>query len=256
MGNAMKAAGENKIRFVILDRINPIDGVTVQGPLLDDGDQSFVGYHTLPVRHGMTTGELAQMFQKEMNVEVDLQVIKVEGWQREQLFDETGLTWTNPSPNMRSLTQALIYPGVGLLEMTNLSVGRGTDTPFELIGAPWIRERDLAAHLNAAALPGVRFVPVRFTPTATKFPNESCGGVNIVITDRAAFNSLRTGIQLMCSLQALFPDDWQTKNLNRLLSSAKVRDAVLAGQSATEIESLWQKSLTEFNLRRQPFLLY
>lgn len=256
MGNAMKAAGENRIRFVILDRINPIDGVTVQGPLLDDGDQSFVGYHTLPVRHGMTTGELAQMFQKEMNVEVDLQVIKVEGWQREQLFDETGLTWTNPSPNMRSLTQALLYPGVGLLEMTNLSVGRGTDTPFELIGAPWIRERDLAAHLNAAALPGVRFVPVRFTPTATKFPNESCGGVNIVITDRAAFNSLRTGIQLMCSLHALFPDDWQTKNLNRLLSSAKVRDAVLAGQSATAIESLWQNSLAEFNLRRQPFLLY
>ncbi len=256
MGNAMKAAGENGIRFVVLDRVNPVGGTEVQGPILDDGDQSFVGYHTLPVRHGMTAGELAEMFRAEMKVDVELQVIKVEGWKRSQVFDETGLTWTNPSPNMRCLTQALIYPGVGLLEMTNLSVGRGTDTPFEVIGAPWIRERELASHLNAASLPGVRFVPVRFTPTATKFPDESCGGVNIVITDRAAFNSLRTGIQLMCSLQALFPEAWQTKNLNRLLSSKKVHDAVLAGKTSLEIEELWKEELAAFETRRAAYLLY
>ncbi len=159
MGNAMKAAGEHKVRFVVLDRVNPVGGVDVQGPILDDGDQSFVGYHTLPVRHGMTAGELAKMFREEMSLDVDLVVVPVEGWTRSNLFDETGLTWTNPSPNMRSLTQAVLYPGVGLLEMTNLSVGRGTDTPFELIGAPWIRERELAAHLNAAGIAGVRLCP-------------------------------------------------------------------------------------------------
>ena len=256
MGNAMKAAGENKIRFVVLDRINPVGGVDVQGPILDDGDQSFVGYHTLPVRHGMTAGELALMFKKEMNVDVDLQIVQVEGWSRNQLFDETGLTWTNPSPNMRCLNQAVLYPGVGLLEMTNVSVGRGTDTPFEVIGAPWIRERELAAHLNAAGLPGVRFVPVRFTPDSSKFPNESCGGVNIVITDRAALNPLKVGIQLMCSLQALFANDWQTKNLNRLLSSKVVTEAIIAGKSATEIEALWQEPLNSFMTRRNSFLIY
>jgi uncharacterized protein YbbC (DUF1343 family) len=223
---------------------------------LDDGDQSFVGYHTLPVRHGMTTGELAKMFREEMSLDVDLVVVPVEGWTRSSLFDETGLTWTNPSPNMRSLTQAMLYPGVGLLEMTNLSVGRGTDTPFELIGAPWIRERELAAHLNAAGLSGVRFVPVRFTPTATKFPNESCGGVNIVVTDRHQLDPLALGIQLMISLHSLYPNDWQTKNLNRLLSSAKVRDAVLAGKTREEILPLWTPELEAFKTRRAKFLMY
>ncbi len=256
MGNAMKAAGEHKVRFVVLDRVNPVGGVDVQGPILDDGDQSFVGYHTLPVRHGMTAGELAQMFRTEMSLDVDLVVVPVEGWTRSNLFDETGLTWTNPSPNMRSLTQAVLYPGVGLLEMTNLSVGRGTDTPFELIGAPWIRERELAAHLNAAGIAGVRFVPVRFTPTATKFPNESCGGVNILITDRSQLDPLELGIQLMISLHTLYPNDWQTKNLNRLLSSAKVRDAVLAGKSWQEIMPLWTAELEAFKTRRAKFLMY
>lgn len=256
MGNAMKAAGEHGIRFVVLDRVNPIGGVDVQGPLLDDGDQSFVGYHTLPVRHGMTAGELAQMFQKEMKRNVDLQIIRVEGWKRSLLFDETGLTWTNPSPNMRSVTQALLYPGVGLLEMTNVSVGRGTDTPFELLGAPWIHERELAAHLNAAGLPGVRFVPVRFRPSSSKYADESCGGVSILITDRDQFQPLRTGIQLMCSLQALFPEHWETKNLNRLLSSTKVHDAVLAGKPVTEIETLWAEDLVKFMNRRTEYLIY
>jgi uncharacterized protein YbbC (DUF1343 family) len=256
MGNAMKAAGENKIRFVVLDRANPVGGEQVQGPILDDGDQSFVGYHTLPVRHGMTAGELARMFRDEMKIDVELEVIPVAGWKRSMLFDETGLTWMNPSPNMRCLNQALLYPGVGLLEMTNLSVGRGTDTPFELVGAPWIRERDLAAHLNAVGLPGVRFVPVRFTPTSAKFPNEACGGVNIIITDRAKLDPLRTGIQLMCSLKALFPDAWQTKNLNRLLGSKKVQAAVLEGKSVAEIESLWSEELASFKTRRAGFLMY
>jgi uncharacterized protein YbbC (DUF1343 family) len=256
MGNAMQAAADHGVRFVVLDRVNPVGGVSVAGPVLDDGDQSFVGYHTIPVRHGMTAGELARMFRSEKNINVDLQVIRVEGWRREQLYDETGLTWTNPSPNMRTLNQALLYPGVGLVEMTNVSVGRGTDTPFEIVGAPWIKERRLAEHLNAAGLPGIRFVPVRFTPLAAKFPNEICGGVQLIITDRQSVDPLATGIQLMCSLQALHAADWQTKNLNRLLSSAKVRDAVLAGRDRVEIQRLWTEELAQFEQRRQQFLVY
>lgn len=258
MGNAMKAAAANNIRFVVLDRVNPIGGQDVAGPILDDGDQSFVGYHTLPVRHGMTAGELAMMFRSEMPElkSLDLQVVKVEGWKRNQMFDETGLTWTNPSPNMRNLNEAVLYPGVGLLEMTNVSVGRGTDTPFEVLGAPWIRERELATDLNAAGLPGVRFVPTRFTPTSSKFSGEACGGINIVITDRSVVEPVSLGIQLMCSLRKLYSDQWEAKNLNRLLSSAKVRDAVLAGKSAREIEGLWREEHQQFLKRRSAFLLY
>jgi uncharacterized protein YbbC (DUF1343 family) len=256
MGNAMKAASEHGLRFVVLDRVNPVGGLSVAGPVLDDGDQSFVGYHTLPVRHGMTAGELAMMFRDEMKLNLDLQVIRVENWQRARLFDETGLTWTNPSPNMRNLNQALLYPGVGLVEMTNLSVGRGTDTPFEVVGAPWVQERDLAAHLNSSGLRGVRFVPVRFTPLSTKFAMESCGGVQILITDRQQLEPIELGLTLMCSLRALYPDQWQTKNLNRLLSSAVVQDAVLAGKSPAEILPLWQADLQMFHQRRRKYLLY
>jgi len=256
MGNAMKAASEHGLRFVVLDRVNPVGGSSVAGPILDDGVQSFVGYHTIPVRHGMTVGELAMMFREEMKLSLDLQVIPVEGWQREQLFDQTGLVWTNPSPNMRNLNQALLYPGVGLLEMTNLSVGRGTDTPFEVVGAPWIQEQDLAANLNRAGLPGIRFVPIRFTPLSTKFAQESCGGVQLLITDRSVFEPLELGIQLMCSLRALYPEQWQTKNLNRLLSSTAVQDAVVAGRRPAEIVPLWQSALREFEGRRRKYLLY
>ncbi|MFO0976065.1 MAG: DUF1343 domain-containing protein [Planctomycetaceae bacterium] len=258
MGNAMKAAAAGNIRFVVLDRVNPIGGADVAGPLLNEGDQSFVGYHTLPVRHGMTAGELATMFVREMPElkSLDLQIVKVEGWNRSQMFDETGLTWINPSPNMRNLNEAILYPGVGLLEMTNVSVGRGTDTPFEVVGAPWIRERELAAELNAAGLPGLRFVPTQFTPDSSKFANESCGGVSILMTDRSVVEPVRLGIQLMCSLRKLHASEWETKNMNRLLSSVAVRDAVLAGTTAQEIVRLWQPELQDFLKRRSHCLLY
>lgn len=161
MGNAMKAAAEHNVKFVVLDRPNPIGGIDVEGPVLDEGSQSFVGFHRIPVRHGMTAGELAMMIKAELKLELDLDVIRVEGWRRSDFWDATGLTWINPSPNMRSLTQALLYPGIGLIETTNVSVGRGTDTPFEIIGAPWIDGRKLAKTLNRANLSGVRFVPIR-----------------------------------------------------------------------------------------------
>ncbi len=256
MGNAMIAAGEHKIRFVVLDRVNPISGVDVQGPVLDEGSETFVGYHSLPVRHGMTTGELASMIRAELKLDVDLEIIPVEGWTRNQMFDQTGLVWTNPSPNMRSLTEAMLYPGVGLIEMTNVSVGRGTDTPFEVVGAPWIDARRFAAHLNNAGLAGVRFVPVRFAPASSKFAGETCNGVNIIVTDRARFHPLSTGIQLMCSLKALHSEQWDRKNLNTLLCSRKTIEAIEAGRSVNEIEPLWAEELARFLNRRRRFLRY
>ncbi len=256
MGNAMKVAGEHKIRFVVLDRVNPISGVDVQGPVLDEGDESFVGFHSLPVRHGMTAGELALMFRAELKLDVDLEIVPVEGWTRNYLFDQTGLVWTNPSPNMRSLTQAMLYPGVGLIEMTNVSVGRGTDTPFEVVGAPWIDARRFAAHLNHAGLAGVRFVPVRFVPASSKYAGETCNGVNIIVTDRARFHPLSTGIQLMCSLKALHSDEWDRKKLNTLLCSRKTVEAIEAGHSVNEIEPLWAEELARFLNRRRRFLRY
>ena len=256
MGNAMKAAAEHKIRFVVLDRVNPIGGQSVQGPVLDEGSESFVAFHSLPVRHGMTIGELALMFRAELKLDVDLEVIEVEGWQRSQLFDQTGLLWTNPSPNMRSLTQAVLYPGVGLIEMTNVSVGRGTDTPFELVCAPWIDARQFASRLNHAGLAGVRFVPVRFVPASSRFANETCGGVNIIVTDRARFHPLSTGIQLMCSLKELYTEKWETKNLNTLLGSKVTIDAIQSGLVEKEIEPLWAEELARFLNRRRRFLRY
>ena len=256
MQNAMRAASEHGLRFVVLDRINPVGGAAVAGPVLDEGAQSFVGCHTIPVRHGMTAGELATLFQRELFGSLDLQVVCCEGWQRNMLFDQTGLLWTNPSPNMRNLNQALLYPGAGLVELTNISVGRGTDTPFEILGAPWIEERKFATALNAAGLPGIRFVPVRFVPASAKFPGDSCGGVQLMITDRAKMEPLAVGIQLMLTLRSLYPEAWDVKNLNRLLSSGRVRDAVLAGRPLTEIQQLWADDLRAFQQRRRGCLLY
>lgn len=256
MGLAMQAAAEGGIRFVVLDRPNPIGGTEVQGPVLDDGGESFVGFHPLPVRHGMTAGELARMFQKELELDLDLTVVPVEHWRRDQFFDQTGLLWIDPSPNMRSLTQALFYPGIGLIETTNVSVGRGTDTPFEVVGAPWIEPRELAAKLNSAGLAGVAFVPIRFTPTSSKHKGEQCGGVNLIITDRQQFHPLRTGLTVAVTLHRVYGDHWNTRSLNRLLISAKTRDAILAGQSVDEIEAAYQKELDQFRQRRAKFLIY
>ena len=256
MGNAMRAAAEHDIRFVVLDRPNPIGGLELQGPVLDAGSESFVGFHRIPVRHGMTTGELARMFNAELELGLDLTVIRVEGWRREDFFDATGLLWVNPSPNMRSLTQALLYPGIGLLETTNLSVGRGTDTPFEVLGAPWIDGSVLARELNAARLPGVRFVPIRFTPDASRFKEQACGGINILVTERAAFHPLRTGLTLAVVLHRLYPDDWKTESFNRLLASQETRDAVLVGSEPAEVCAQYQSEVEEFKTRRRRFLLY
>jgi len=256
MGNAMQAAAEHNLRFVVLDRPNPINGVDTAGPILDDGSQSFVGFHALPVRHGMTVGELATMFNHELKLGVDLQVVKVVGWQRCDYFDRTGLLWINPSPNMRSLTQALLYPGIGLLEYSNLSVGRGTDTPFEVIGAPWLDGMTVARELNRSELPGVRFVPIRFTPDASKFVDEQCGGVNIIVIDRASFRPVRTGLEIARCLRRLYPEEWLAAKLERLLCNEKTLSALLDGKPVDELEDIYQTELEEFRQRRSKFMLY
>jgi uncharacterized protein YbbC (DUF1343 family) len=256
MGGAMKAAAEHRVRFVVLDRPNPIDGVTVQGPVLDAGSESFVGYHPISVRHGMTIGEMAEMFKAEWKLDLDLAIIPVEGWDRSELFDATGRLWINPSPNMRSLTQAVLYPGVGLLETTNLSVGRGTDTPFEVIGAPWIDAVRLARELNSQGVAGVRFIPIEFTPESSKYAEQTCGGINIVISDRVAFDPLRTGLALAVTLRRLYPELWQTTSLNRLLASDKTRNGILAGNSVNQLQAAYQDELDLFKQRRQKHLLY
>lgn len=256
MGNCMQAAAKRGIRFVVLDRPNPINGVNIAGPLLDAGKESFVGWHTIPVRHGLTIGELALLFNAEKKIGVDLEVIRVENWSRRQFYDSTGLLWINPSPNMRNLTQALLYPGIGLLETTNLSVGRGTDTPFEIFGAPWIDGRRLAGVLNDLNLPGVRFVPIEFTPHSSKFANEKCGGVNIIVTDRTQFLPVRTGIAIATQLQSLYPDAWKVDGYARLLASDAVLEGIKKGDSWNQLERGWVDELAAFQQRREPFLLY
>lgn len=256
MGEAMRAAAEHGKRFVVLDRPNPINGVDIAGPMLDAGRESFVGFHSLPVRHGMTTGEIARMLRAELELDVALTVIPCEGWQRSEFWDVTGLTWINPSPNMRSLTQALLYPGVGLMETTNVSVGRGTDTPFEILGAPWMDGRQLAAALNAQELAGVRFVPIRFTPESSKFQDQACGGINIIITHRATFEPLLTGFAIATTIRRLFPQDWQADGYLRLLGNQATHSAIAGGRSARDVKRVSSAGLAEFRRRRQQFLIY
>ena len=256
LGNAMIAAAENNVRFVVLDRPNPINGLDVAGPVLDDGLQSFVGFHTIAVRHGMTVGELATLFKDELGLDLDLQVVRVEGWQRSEFFDDTALNWVDPSPNMRSQRAALLYPGIGLLETTNLSVGRGTFTPFELIGAPWIDAQSLAKNLQALQLPGITFTATQFTPDASVFANESCGGVRFIITNRALFEPLTTGFSIARQLLLDYPDTWQTERYIRLLGNEATLSALLDGKSVADIKATYQSGLDAFIARRANFLLY
>ena len=256
MGEAMQAAAEHGIRFVVLDRPNPINGVSVSGPVLDEGSQSFVGFHRLPVRHGMTIGELALMFNDELELGLELEIIRLQGWNREDYFDATGLRWINPSPNMRSLTQAILYPGIGLLETTNLSVGRGTDTPFELIGAPWLDGEKLAGELNRLELPGITFQATRFTPNASKFEGQACAGIRFVIIDRQRFDPLQTGLEIALKLRSLYPDTWEVDKYSRLLGNAEVLQAIRSGQSYTETKALYADALTTFIERRSHYIIY
>jgi uncharacterized protein YbbC (DUF1343 family) len=255
LGYAMEEAGKRGIRVVVLDRPNPIAGTRVFGPL-NDRDGQFTAYHKTPLVHGMTIGELAQMFNAERKLNVDLQVIKMEGWRRSLWYDDTLLPWINPSPNMRSLTEATLYPAIGMLEACSLSVGRGTDTPFERLGAPGLDGRKLAIRLNSLGLKGVRFVPFRFTPTASAFKDKECGGVQILLTDRDAFDPLETGLSIARELKNLFGNKFDLDKVNNLLFNKDVLAKVKATTAPTTYRPLWQKDLDDFLARRAKYLLY
>ena len=256
LGYFLEAAAKAGIELILLDRPNPITGSFVQGPPADAGHESFTNYWTLPVRHGMTMGELAKMFNSERGINAKLTVVPMEGWQRGDWFDSTGLEWVNPSPNLRSVTEAALYPGVGLIEGTNVSVGRGTDSPFELLGAPWMKSKELAAYLNARGIAGVRFVPVTFTPTSSNYSGQACQGVNFVLTDRNGFEALELGVELAAALRKLYPADFKIDKMQGLLVSQSVYDALMAGQDPRRIAQDWMDELQKFQKVREKYLIY
>jgi uncharacterized protein YbbC (DUF1343 family)/CubicO group peptidase (beta-lactamase class C family) len=256
LGYFLEAVAQAGVELIVLDRPNPVTGSFVQGPIADAGHESFTNYWTVPVRHGMTMGELAKMFNSERNINAKLTVVPMEGWQRGDWFDSTGLTWISPSPNLRSVTEAALYPGVALIEGTNISVGRGTDTPFELVGAPWVKGRELAAYLNARGIAGVRFVPVTFTPASAVYNGKKCEGVNVVLTERNALDAPELGIELAAALRKLYPADYKIDRLPELLVNQTAFDALLAGRDPRRIAQDWQEDLEKFALVRKKYLIY
>jgi len=256
LGYFLEAAAKVDVEVIVLDRPDPITGSFVQGPVSEAGRENFTNYFTEPVRHGMTMGELAQMFHAERGLKAKLTVVPMEGWQRGDWFDSTGLAWVNPSPNLRSLTEATLYPGVALIEGANVSVGRGTDTPFELVGAPWIKGRELAAYLNGRGIAGVRFVAVSFTPSASVYNGQRCEGVNIVLTDRNGFDGPELGIELASALRKFYAADFKLDRITELLVNQGVYDALVAGEDPRRIAQDWQEDLEKFQRMRQKYLIY
>ncbi|MEP7123363.1 MAG: exo-beta-N-acetylmuramidase NamZ domain-containing protein [Byssovorax sp.] len=256
LGYLLETAAKAHLRVVVLDRPNPLGGARVEGPMLDASRTSFTGYHPIPIRHGMTLGELARLFNGERKLGADLQIVPIEGWKRADTFDRTGLVWTNPSPNLRSVTEALLYPGVALLEGTNVSVGRGTTTPFEHVGAPWIEGPKLAAALTAAGLRGVHFTATSFTPSSSTFSGKACEGVAIGVDDRAALDPIRIGLTLARALMTLYPADFQPKGLLLLLGNQATYDALTRGDPVETIVASWAPELAAFAPVRARTLLY
>ena len=254
---ALEEAGKARKPFYVLDRPNPITGTHIEAPMIDKDLQSFVGCYDMPLRHGMTFGELAQMANAEQHWGADLHVIRMKNWQRGDWFDSSTLTWVNPSPNMRSLNAALLYPGIGMLEYnTNYSVGRGTDAPFEQVGADWIQGPALATALNAQLIPGVRVYPTKFQPTSSNFSGQMIEGVRFVITDRESFDSTRLGIELAVALRTLYPGKIDFEKCKTLIGSHEVIDALNQGKEAIDIYTAAQTEAAKFADRRKQYLLY
>ena len=256
MGICMEEAAKHKLKMVVLDRPNPNTGLVVEGPIAQKKHFGFIAYGPIPVSHGMTVGELAQFFNAEMGIGCDLQVIPVDGWKRHMWWDETGLAWVNPSPNIRNPTQAMLYPGIGLLETTNLSVGRGTDQPFELLGAPWMDGRKLAPVLNGARIRGLRFTPVSFTPNTREFKGQPCHGVYIQVTDRKAFSPVTAGVQIAWHIEKLFPDAYKLEGIGRMLHNDDAVNALMKAEDPTKVSQAWEKELEAFKQVRAKYLIY
>jgi uncharacterized protein YbbC (DUF1343 family)/CubicO group peptidase (beta-lactamase class C family) len=255
-GYVLEEAARAKVPLVVLDRPDPIGGLVIEGPAADTDKLSFTAYYPIPVRYGMTPGELLPLVNAEKKLGADVRVVRMRGWSRDLWYDETGLEWTNPSPNMRSLGAAALYPGVGLLETTNVSVGRGTDTPFEVLGAPWLDGGRLAQILNAREIPGVRFSPTRFTPSSSVFAGQRCGGVRVDVVDRTALRAVSVGIEIAVALRDLYPSDWDRKGFVKLLANGAAFGRLERGDSAPAIIASWQRDVDEFAQRRAKYLLY
>jgi uncharacterized protein YbbC (DUF1343 family)/CubicO group peptidase (beta-lactamase class C family) len=256
MAYVLEGAATQGVEVMILDRPNPLSGDQVEGPMLDAGLTSFIGYFPMPIRHGMTLGELARLFNEENKIAATLTVVGMRGWRRELWFDRTGLPWINTSPNMRNMIAATLYPGIGSIEGTNISVGRGTDTPFEQIGAPWMDEVALASALNARGLPGVSFYPVSFTPSGNKYAGEVCHGVFILLLDRDAVRPVRIGVEIAAALRRLYPSQFQLDPTERLLGSRDTLQRLKAGEDPARIVVSWAPGEAAWRAQRQKYLLY
>jgi uncharacterized protein YbbC (DUF1343 family)/CubicO group peptidase (beta-lactamase class C family) len=256
LGYFLEAAAKADKEIIVLDRPNPINGSYVQGPITDIGREAFVSYWRTPLRHGMTVGELARMFNSERSINAKLTIIPMHGWMRGDWFDSTGKVWVNPSPNLRNLDEATLYPGIGMIEGANISVGRGTDTPFELVGAPWIDATSLAAYLNSREIDGVRFVPVSFTPNASIYAKERCGGINIIVTNRDALDAPELGLEVAAALQYLYPDKINIKSIDGIVRNKMTIDALQAGEDPRRIAEDWQDTINDFMAIRAMYLLY
>ena len=261
LGYMLEEAARAKIPIYVLDRPNPINGVAVEGPMLEEKYFSFVGYMPMPIRHGMTVGELARMFNGEKKLGAEVHVIRMRGWHRSQWMDETGLPWVNPSPNIRSLTQAILYPGVCLLESKQVSVGRGTATPFQLVGAPWFQARQMVKYLNARQVAGVRFRARRFRPNSSLFRGQQCQGVEVLLTDRNALNAVALGVELLSAVVKFHPGKFDVGGIMRLLGNDATAARILshvkqAGEDPRHIVESWQAELKAFCKLRSRYLLY
>lgn len=264
----LQAAAENNIPVIVLDRPNPIDGVTIEGPVLDEDLKSFVGIAPIPVRYGMTAGELANYFSGEgllgNNLKPDLTIIKMEGWRREKYYNDYDLPWVSPSPNIPDLQSALVYPGTCLLEGTNISEGRGTKNPFNTIGAPFIKSEELIIELNKNILSGVELNPVSFTPVAIpgtadhpKYKNELCYGIFINVIEKEKFKGFEFGIKLLSALVKLYPETFKFNSyFDKLAGDKSLTESLLQGKPVEEIFSEWQKEINNFKSVRNKYLLY
>ncbi len=256
MAYGMEEAAKRGIPFYVLDRPNPLGGEIVEGPLLDKDKTSFTGYFSLPVRYGLTIGELAQLFNAENHIGADLRVIAMKNWHRNYFYENTGIRWIPPSPNLRTQKGAVLYPGLEILQNANVSVGRGTETPFEEFGAPWMQGEAVASELNVRRLPGLRFSPAHFVPASGQFHGQRCSGVAIRITDRRAVRSMRMGIEIAAVLKKLYPAQFDSSKLLLLLGSSDTLQLMGDGAPAQEIERSWAPDLSAFESVRRKYLLY
>jgi uncharacterized protein YbbC (DUF1343 family) len=256
MAYCMEEAAKHNIAFYVLDRPNPIGGDVIEGPMLDLDKASFVAYYPVPVRYGLTIGELAQFFNAENHINADLHVIAMKNWHRNYFFESTGIRWIPPSPNLRTMKGAIPYPGLEILQNAGVSVGRGTETPFEQFGAPWMDGEKVATSLNAAHLPGLKFVPLSFIPVSGLYAGRRCGGVGIRIGDRAAARSMRMGLEVAALLQKMYPQDFDVSKTITLLGNAETVQKLKDSVPATEIVASWQAALSDYDKTRRKYFLY